>query len=806
MISAQRTTRIMATIKQLTLSSILLLGQAFAQAQITDDTYFYGQSEPVYPTPEGSGLGDWASAYGKAKAFVSQLTIEEKTNLTGGTTARNGCSGNINPIQRLSFPGLCVTDAGNGVRGTDFVTGFASGIHAGASWNKQVVYQRGVDQGGEFRLKGVNLQLGPMMGPLGRVAEGGRNWEGFSNDPYLAGKLTAEHIKGVHTQGVGTCAKHFIFNEQELYRNPTIIASNKSVASSSSNIDDTTTHELYMWPFVDAIHAGAVSVMCAYQRANNSYSCQNSKLLNGLLKSELGFQGYVVSDWGAQHSGVGSAEAGMDMVMPSGQVYWGKNLTQAVQNGSVQESRLNDMATRIMATWYYMGQDQGFPQPGIGMPANLLGPHTIVDARNLSSRANVLQTAIEGHVLVKNINNALPLKSPKLLGVFGYDAKTPTVNSPSAGLSGWALGFLSSNVQSVLCGFSPIFKNCPPFEPIASNGTYVTGGGSGATTPGYISAPLAAIQQRALEDGTIVYWDTENVNATAGIDGATDACLVFINAQSSEGVDRPSLYDSFSDNLVNNIADNCANTLVTIHNAGIRLVDGFIDHPNVTAVIYAHLPGQDSGRSLVSVLYGDVSPSGKLPYTVAKNESDYGILQSQYVEQSSQYALFPQDNFTEGVFIDYRAFDAQNITPRYEFGFGLTYSNFTYSDISITKTGAVSEYPTGQIIPGGQADLFDQVLSVTATIANSGTVDAAEIAQLYLTIPAQGQPVRQLRGFDKIMLKGGQSGQVKFSLQRRDISVWDVIAQKWRVPVGNSFGVAVGASSRDLRLNGQISL
>jgi len=276
---------------------LLLLQQGLAQAQISSDTYFYGQSEPVYPSPQGQGTGQWAAAYSQARAFVAQLTIDEKTNLTGGfADTTNGCSGNIYPIPRLNFPGLCVNDAGNGLRGTDYVNGYASGVHVGASWNKALTYQRGVDMGGEFRTKGVNIQLGPVVGPLGRVAEGGRDWEGFSNDPYLSGKLTAQHIQGLQSNGVGTCTKHLIGNEQETDRNPGTNTNNQTVESLSSNVDDVTLHELYLWPFADAVQAGTVAIMCSYNRINNSHACQNSKVLNGLLKTELGFEGFVMSD------------------------------------------------------------------------------------------------------------------------------------------------------------------------------------------------------------------------------------------------------------------------------------------------------------------------------------------------------------------------------------------------------------------------------------------------------------------------------------------------------------------------------
>lgn len=649
------------------------------------------------------------------------------------------------------------------------------------------------------------------VGPLGRVAEGGRIWEGVSVDPYLASKLVAQHIRGVQSNGVGTCTKHYIGNEQETDRNPTINSQNETVESLSSNIDDTTMHELYLWPFVDAVHAGTVCIMCSYNRINNSYACQNSKTLNGILKTELGFQGYVVSDWYAQHSGVASAEAGLDMVMPSGLAFWGPNLTEAVQNGSIPEARLDDMATRILAAWYYTNQNNGYPTRGVGMPASLSAPHEVVDARNPAARPGLMQAAVEGHVLVKNVNNTLPLQKPRLLTVYGYDAVNPQFNTPTPGLSSWALGLTSTDVYSVLCGFSAALGPCTPFPGFGANGTIYTGGGSGATSPAYISAPLDAIQARAMQDGdTVVYWDTQNINATGAVEGATDACLVFINAEASEGVDRPALYDSYSDRLVTNIANQCSNTIVTIHNAGIRLVDNWIEHPNVTAVIFAHLPGQDSGRALVSILYGDVSPSGKLPYTVARNESDYGaILSPIQTPEGSKYSLFPQDNFSEGVYIDYRAFDARNITPRYEFGYGLTYTTFSYSDISISKVSNPrnqSAYATGAIIPGGHADLFANVVTVSATITNIGSIGAAEIAQLYVGIPASGQPVRQLRGFEKVFLAPGASQTVHFYLRRRDLSVWDAVAQNWRMVVGGQYTFSVGASSRNLPLTGTLTL
>ncbi|KAI1473173.1 glycoside hydrolase family 3 protein [Daldinia caldariorum] len=761
-----------------------------AQSIITDDTTFYGQSPPVYPSPNGTGLGDWIDSYAKARALVSQLTLEEKVNLTGGVQVNSSCSGIILPIERVKFTGLCLSDAGNGVRTTNFASSWASGISVGASWNRELAHKRAVGMAGEFRAKGVHIALGPVVGPLGRIASSGRNWEGFSNDPYLCGALAADTIKGIQSVGVATSTKHFITNEQETNRNP-----EGNVTAVSSNIDDKTMHELYLWPFQDAVKAGTVNIMCSYNRINNSYGCANSKTLNGLLKTELGFQGFVVSDWWAQHSGVATALAGLDMTMPFASPYWSSNLTQAVKNGSVPESRLDDMATRIIATWYKLGQDEGFPEIGKGMPYDLSQPHQRVIAKSPSSKGILLQGAVESHVLLKNTNNALPLKSPKLISLFGYSAKSFDVYTPGGG--GWNGGSESLAPSDLIPNGDDVTHT-----QIAANGTLISGGGSGANMPAYVSSPAAALSQRAYEDDTSLWWDFHSGNPQ--VDQSSDACIVVGNAFASEGFDRPGLHDDFTDALITNVASQCNNTIVVFHNAGVRLVEQFIDHPNVTALIFAHLPGQDSGRALTSILYGDVNPSGKLPYSVPRNESDYGPLQHATLPDDI-YELFPQSDFTEGVYIDYRAFDAKNITPRYEFGFGLSYTTFDYSDLQISKVedADTSSYPSKPIVEGGQEDLWDVVAKVSATVSNSGSIQGAEVAQLYVGIP--NGPVKQLRGFSKPVLAPGESAVVDFDLTRRDLSTWDVIAQKWLLQKGD-YGVFVGSSSRTLPLTGTLSI
>lgn len=501
-----------------------------------------------------------------------------------------------------------------------------------------------------------------------------------------------------------------------------------------------------------------------------------------------------------------------------------------VDNG-LNRTRLEDMAIRTIATWYQFGQDDpDAPKFGVGLPANIAFPHEYIDAKDPAARPSLLQQAIESHVLVKNVNNALPLRKPKTLSIFGYDATSAWAANPApeANVAGapdfWTQSWIGVNFTSDQA--QQIGSNAPVESPPATyNGVLLVGGGSGSNVPAYISTPYDAIAQRAYDDGTALWSDFASTDPT--VVSSSDVCLVFINAFSTEIFDRPNLADEASDQLVNNVASKCNNTIVTIHNAGIRLVDAFADNPNVTAIIYAHLPGQDAGRALARILYGDESPSGRLPYTVAKRATDYGALLGPCEAKGSES---PQCDFSEGVNIDYRHFLAGDITPQYAFGYGLTYSSFEYSDlqtaINATATSESAEsapvYANGttqnsasdpSILVGGLASLFDSAGSVSATITNTGAVAAAEVAQLFLLIPsvngtdsgAERANTRALRGFQKLHLQPQESARVTFALRRKDVSRWDVGRQAWVVPWGE-MGVFVGRSVLDAALSGNVTL
>ncbi|KKK26322.1 beta-glucosidase [Aspergillus rambellii] len=711
----------------------------------------------------------WDDAYQKANADLKILTIEEKVGIVTGVKWEGGpCVGNTYAPNSIPYPSLCLQDGPLSLRFTNPVTVFPAGINAGATWDRDLIRARGAATGEEAKALGVHVQLGPVAGPLGKIPTGGRNWEGFSSDPYLSGIAMAETILGMQSSGVQACAKHFILNEQE-HNRETI----------SSNVDDRTMHELYLWPFYDAVKANAASFMCSYNKINGTWACENGEILNNLLKTQLGFRGYVMSDWVAQHSTVESANSGLDMAMPGsdfsntpGSIYWGENLAAAVHNGLVSQERLDDMVTRILASWYLVGQDQYYPSVAFSSwndaaaSVNVTGDH-----------GHLAKTiARDSVVLLKNVNNTLPLRNPGSLAIIGSDSIV-NPNGPNA---------------------------C--FDRGCNIGTLAQGWGSGTAEYPYLVAPLDAIQARLSNSETKMVTSITD-DASSGAEAATSAqtAIVFITADSGEGYltvegnvgDRNNL-DPWHDGnaLVQAVARANTNTIVVIHSVGPIILETILAEPNVVAVVWAGLPGQESGNALAEVLFGDSSPSGKLPYTIAKSEDDYGLT----------WLSGAIDDFAEGLFIDYRRFDYHNITPRYEFGFGLSYTTFHYSILQVridVKCGPT----TGKVVVGGASDLFDIIGTISASIQNTGRVSGAEVSQLYIGLPnsAPVTPPKQLRGFQKIDLAPGESRVVAFDLTRRDISYWDVGQQSWIVSRG-TFKVYVGSSSRDIRLTGSFDV
>ncbi|KAF2659263.1 glycoside hydrolase family 3 protein [Lophiostoma macrostomum CBS 122681] len=802
---------------------------------------------PYYPAPHGGWTSDWSESYRKASLIVSNLTLAEKTNITAGSGIFMGrCVGNTGSALRADIPQLCLQDGPLGVRNSDHNTAFPPGITVGATFDKDLMHARGVAIGEEFRGKGVNVHLGPSVGPLGRKPRGGRNWEGFGADPVLQGFGGSLTIEGVQSVGVIATIKHFIGNEQEQYRMYSLVQ-----PGISSNIDDRTLHELYLWPFAEGVRSGVGAVMVAYNAVNGSACSQNSYLINNLLKDELGFQGFVMSDWLAQISGVPSTLAGLDMSMPGdintipllGNSYWMYEYSRAILNGSVPVDRLDDSVTRILAAWFQMGQDQSYPEPNFSTntqdaegplyPGALVSPTGVVNefvVVNTSEHAEVARNISRDAItLLKNNNGSLPLTRNATLKVFGTDAeKNPDgINSCSD-------------------------QGC-------DKGTLGMGWGSGSARYPYMDSPIDGFKSRG---ANYTFFNTDsfpsNSNPTTG-----DTAIVFINADSGENYitvennpgDRTSANLNAwhnGDQLVKDVAAKYTNVIVIIHTVGPILLEAWHDLPSVSAILIAHLPGQEAGDALMQVLYGDVSPSGHLPYTIPKSESDYPASASLVGFELGQ----PQDTFSEGLYIDYRHFNKEAITPRYAFGHGLSYTTFTYTNATITSVtpltaipptrpakGATPSYstaippaseaywpanfnriwrylyswlekadadaaaaaantstypypagysnvqkagPAAGGVQGGNPALFDIAYNISVVVTNTGRRSGKAVAQLYVQYPTGidvDTPIIQLRDFAKTAeLAGGESQTLEVRVTRKDVSVWDVGRQNWVVP------------------------
>ncbi|KIY44532.1 glycoside hydrolase family 3 protein [Fistulina hepatica ATCC 64428] len=702
-------------------------------------------------------VGTWSEAYDLASAAVAQMTTDEKLNMTiGRGEFINRCSGNTGSVESLGIPEICLNDGPAGVRATTGVTGFPSGINVASTFSRRLMRARGEAIAEEFRNKGVHVMLGPAM-DLMRNPQAGRAWESFGPDPYLSGEGAYETVVGVQSVGVQACAKHFAAYNQEHWR-----------YVMSVEVDDRTMHEMYLYPYLRAIEANVSAVMCAYPEVNETHACENSALIgeSGLLR-QSGFQGYVVSDWGATHgTAADNANAGLDMEQPgSWEVIGGGvfrlGLRLAVLLGTVSEDRFDQMVTRILAPWYLLGQGSDYPATNFDVQPWGGSLNENVTVRSANHTAVTREIGAASAVLLKNSRSVdadgntlrgLPLSTDnmKTLAIVGLDAQ-----------------------EKVACGQ---YNGC-------DDGTMAIGWGSGSNYVVFTVDPFDALTDYYGSSTDIITSSANDVSLGASTAAGVDVAIVFANAMSGELVtevdgnfgDRNDMelwFDTSS--LVESVAAVCNNTIVVIHSVGpVNMT--WSDLENVTAIIYAGAPGEQTGPSLVDVLSGSVNPSGRLPFSIAYDSNDYGTSIVTYAN-----IVIPNVNYTERLLLDYRYMDAHNITPRYEFGFGLSYTTFNYSDMSISNENG------------------EQV--ITFTVSNTGDIDGTEIPQLYLAYPDDaGEPPVVLRGFDEVPLSSGQSASVVMTLSERDISIWDTVSQTWTIPSG-TFTVYVGASVKDIRL------
>ena len=693
----------------------------------------------------------WEEADKKARKWCEDLTNEEKIAIVTGRENMTGvCVGSIDPIERKGFKGLCLQDGPAGVRfANGTATSWQAAINTAATFDRTLLYKVGEAQGNEFYQRGINVALAPAMN-IQRAPAAGRIWESYGEDPFLAGQYGIQFIKGMQSKGVIATAKHYIGNDQENNR-----------GASSSNIPEQALWEVYMEPFYRAVNDASVdSIMAAYNAVNGTYSVQNKRLLTDYLKDKLGFQGFVMSDWWAIYDVEKSFGAGMDMNMPGGKYwgpnyignsFWGEHIQECIDKDIFPQERLDDAVLRIIRSLYKAEQMEDYPEVNL-----------YVETNTKENAALNRKVGADSNVLLKNEDGILPIKKAnkiKKIAVIGKDSM-PT-------------------------------KFCSDLG--CADGTLPLGWGSGTTDFRYIVDPLSAITKRAKkEDIEVVSYGKDDAKGGAEAAKDADLAIVFVQADSGEEYvtvegnkgDRQNL-DLWHDGneLIDAVASANKNTIVVIHAPGPVNVP-FLD--KVKGIVFAGMPGQESGNAITDVLFGDVNPSGHLPYTWAPREDyptdvKYDAALPGGGEEKTQY------DYDEGLFVGYRWFDKKGIEPTFAFGYGLSYTTFEYSDLKV--------------------EMKEDGLHVSVTVTNTGSVAGAAVPMIFLSFPdvVKDYPSRLFKGFDKMMLEAGESKTSKILIDNHDLSYFDVELMEFVKPAEGEYTVFAGSNARDLPLKVVVS-
>lgn len=639
--------------------------------------------------------------------ILQQMTLEDKIALCSGENFWE-----TKKYEKYGIPSLFMCDGPHGLRkqenAADMLgvnesrraTCFPAEVTTAGSWDPELLTAIGAAIDEEAKEQGVGLVLGPGAN-LKRNPLCGRNFEYFSEDPYLAGKLAAGFIRGVEAQGVGTSLKHFAVNSQE-----------KSRFTSNSVLDDRTLRELYLTAFEIAVKEGKPStVMCAYPKLNGVHCSDNKRLLTDILRTEWGFGGMVVTDWGAMNDRIEGFRAGCDLNMPGGSDYMEKEVLQAVKDGTLPESCVDDSARRVLKL--------------VLRAAETLKEKAACDYE--AHHALAKRAAIEGAVLLKNEGGILPLQQGAKIAVIGAMAKELRYQGAGSshinptGLS-QPLDFLSDAIYAPGCD------------------------DRGDTTDALLEEARAAAEQAEV---AVVF---------AGLPDRYE----------SEGFDRDDMKMPAGHlRMIEAVVSANPNTVVVL------LCGSAVECPwadRVKAVLYMGLPGQAGGEAIAELLYGRISPSGKLaeswPFT-------YGDVPSSEIYGKTTDALYQ-----EGVYVGYRYYDRAGVPVRWPFGYGLSYTEFSYSDLTVNGN------------------------TVSVTVQNTGKCAGAEVVQLYMEAPQDGlhRPLRELKDFQKVFLQPGESRTVTFTLTDRSFAVWQ---DGWKIPAG-TYAVCVGELRAEIEKNGDV--
>ena len=640
--------------------------------------------------------------------IIAQMSLEDRIAICEGANFWE-----TRVFEKYGIPAMFVCDGPNGLRkqdlsgGTDMLgvnqsqpaTCFPAAVTTANSWDTNLLQEVGNAIGEEARNQGVGVVLGPGCN-IKRNPLCGRNFEYFSEDPYLSGKLAAGFIRGVEGQGVGASLKHYAANSQELSR-----------FTSDSIMDERTLHELYLTGFEIAVKEGKpATVMCSYNKLNGIHASDHKKLLTDILRTDWGFDGMVVTDWGAMNDRIEGFKAGCDLNMPGGSDFMFKECAQAVKNGTLSEGDIDNSVRRILKQVFRATNTLKAP-----FACNYDAHHTV--AR---------KAAEQGAVLLKNEDSVLPLRSDAKVAVIGAMAKT--MRYQGAG---------SSHVNAQ--------RLDQPVDYL-SNAVYAPGyDDRGDTTPNLIADAIKAAQ---IADAAVVF---------AGLPDRYE----------SEGFDRDNMkMPEGHVRMIEAVAETNPNTVVVL------LCGSAVECPwadKVKAVLYMGLPGEAGGEAIANLLYGKVNPSGKLTESWPYVYED--------VPSAAIYGKMNDALYLEGLYAGYRYYDKAQVSVRWPFGFGLSYTSFGYSNLKVE----------------------DQTVSVTVT--NTGDLAGAEVVQLYIAAPQDTihRPIREVKGFTKVFLQPNESMAVSFVLDDRCFAIWQ---NGWKIPSG-TYQVCIGELSAEVTVHGE---
>jgi beta-glucosidase len=687
--------------------------------------------------------------YLKIDSMISKMTLEEKIKMIKGASSfTNG------GIERLGIPEIVMSDGPHGVRHEHTrdwsrnekvyykATYLPTGVSLAATWNPELGYKFGEVLGSEAKKRGKDIILGPAIN-INRTPLNGRNFEYMSEDPYLNSLMAIQYIKGVQDQGISSCVKHYLANNQETRRNDVDV-----------RMSERALREIYLPAFKAAVQEGdAYTVMGAYNKFRGQYCTHNEYIINKILKGEYGFKGAVISDWGAVQNTMQALNYGTDIEMGTEMKNWGNwnyeavfmgdTALKLVKAGIVKESVIDEKVRRILWVMH---------------KANIFGERTPGEINTKNHQQVALTVAEESIVLLKN-DNILPLKKSglKSIAVIGNNAVRKQ-----------AEGGGSSQVPALyeitpLQGIKNFLKDDSSLVKFA---------------PGYMVKQGEKANPKLIAEAVKAASSAEVAIVFGGyIHGYSDAWDDI--AFDGEGKDKQDIILPFGqDELINAVIKANPNTIVVLIGGGAADMSKWVDGSK--AVLQAWYPGMEGGNAIANILFGKVNPSGKLPVTFPKKLKDMPA-----------HALgdYPGDsivNFNEGIFVGYRYFDTYKVEPLFPFGHGLSYTKFDYSDISVKEN--------------------ELGATVSFTIKNSGNIDGAEVAQVYVSDEKSSveRPEKELKAFRKVFLKAGGSEKITLSLNKDAFQYFDDKKMDWVLEPGKFF-IRVGSSSKDIKLTGDIS-